>query len=100
MGTYGDVYISAGLGLDWEPSRLVLVLSLFVVSYYSGILFRGSEDGNMHEWGIEITKFLVPAPVSSVFSAGDGVFMSKTADGRITANGSRFLVPVSDRLAR
>lgn len=41
--------------VGWEPGCLLLVPSLFVLSYYSGLVVCGSEAEKAHIWHIATT---------------------------------------------
>lgn len=70
----------------WEPSTLLLVPSLPVFAYYSGMILCMSEVDKPHERWISIVQFLAFAFVSFVATAYDRVFMSNKADLCIIAD--------------
>lgn len=69
-------------------------------AYYPCLILCGSEADKMHVWRIVITWFLVFALVSFISASRNCVFMSKTADPSIFADGWGLLVPMLDQLSR
>lgn len=63
-------------------------------------MLDGSESDTELIWRISITDFLVLTHVSFVAAAYNGVFMSKTSNFRIVAEGLGALVPLPDLSAR
>lgn len=84
----------------WEPSRLLLLPSPSLFANYSGVLLHSSDVEKVHFWWIEISEFLVLALISFISAAREDVFMLRTADPRIDAEGMNVLVPMPKRLSR
>lgn len=66
---------------------LLLVPSPSGFAYYSGLMQYGFETDKAHIWPFGITVFLFFALVFLVSAVCHGVFLSKTADPHIVADG-------------